>query len=657
MNSPFTAEPLEAYMAAQTAVGATLTAIALHKPMQNRIGTALLVFAIWLAVVAPIEGNFLHGLGINVLVGSDRLVYVLRVATVIATISTLFSGRIPLVAIGVVGELILYWLAGSVLESDWEVASLHLAFFGLLVGASARARTPPAAVAEAPEPELAQPIDDSISSASPSCSRRSCASSSSIARRTARTSGRTRIKPPCSRAAARTRRRRRAGPRSRIFGSSKQAEETFRNTRPAGRSSWRRSSRFAWCGSRGRWRSGCSSWALRASRARATAGHAAGTMPPPRSQVRAAGWFAAFATMLSATMLINGGSRFPHVFVGATFAWALEWLCEMTTPGLDHDRQWRTGLWCGAAAMMTASTRPPDGMTLGIGMLLYAIYALARRRLPWRAIVGTLVSFAVVAGFTLVILRFQLGKWFATGYSLNDTFHPWNKFGYSMPAWSELKAALPLGTGAYCWWPCSPAVGIAGMAMLHGRARRIAVVMFLSSIAFVCFYEAIEFGRHLNFGYGPRFQLPLVVPMAVGTGIALAPLWQTARARFSNASALRTGGPVAIAIAAALIGVVRIAPLLYPYTYSSVMMHDALHEALLPMHFRNAIVFGSRGLNNTDMRDLTENLPLDLYPNQSVIVANDFTPSLRRCVEDAYPNRTLYRAVPGPPIHFQQLPR
>jgi len=652
LNSPFTAEPLEAFMAAQVAVGVALTAIALHKPA-SRVSAAFFTLAIWLAVVAPMEGNVLRGVGIHLATaGNERMVYVLRWATVLAGIGALFTRRLGAIVVGVIGGALVFWVAGKITESDWDVAAFHIAFFGLLIGVAKRARTVATGVASR-SPSLVYEIDDLVffgvavilativcfvvlHAETDSADEWSYTYQAAIFAR-----GRAYAEaPPCWYA-------------FQNFWVFEASGRNFSQYTPG----WPLFMapffllRVVWLAapvSLGLFVVGVARLARRAA-----AGFSRGTTPPSASQVRAAGWFAALATMLSATMLINGGSRFPHIFVGATFAWAVEWLCAMTSGDLPRDRQWKLGLACGAVAMITTATRPPDGLTLGIGMLAYAAYALAKGKLPWRALAGTLVSFAVVAGFTLVVLRLQLGKWFATGYSLNDVFHPWNHFGYSVPDWKDLKAALPFATGSYCWLPCSPAIGLAGFALMHGSARRIAVILFVSSLAFVGFYEAIEFGRHLNFGYGPRFQLPLVVPMAVGTGVAMANLWSTARLRHGALRAIQAGGPLAAAIAAALVGVGRIAPLLYPFAHQSVMTHDALHEALEAAHLKNALVYVTR-LNNTDVRDMTENLPLDLYPDQDVVVAIDVSPNLHRCVENAYPRREPYRAV-GMPIHFERI--
>jgi hypothetical protein len=172
--------------------------------------------------------------------------------------------------------------------------------------------------------------------------------------------------------------------------------------------------------------------------------------------------------------------------------------------------------------------------------------------------------------------------------------------------------------------------------------------MFLLSFApFLTFYALLELGRGYQFGYGPRYQLPIVVPLAAGAGPALAALWDAARRKVGGVRGLSTGGPAALAVAAIVLGVVRIAPLVYPYNYADVYNHNRFHHAIQTHPVSNAIVFVGNGLTNTDPLDLTENLPLDLYPDQEVIIALDRSPEVVECVKHAYPSRQFYRAVPG----------
>ena len=188
---------------------------------------------------------------------------------------------------------------------------------------------------------------------------------------------------------------------------------------------------------------------------------------------------------------------------------------------------------------------------------------------------------------------------------------------WSLPKPNEYKWGIPLAAGLYCWWPCAPAVGLAGIAALQGRARRLGFVFCLGVVPLVFLCTLNEFGRGYDFGYGPRYEFPLVVPMAVGAGVIFADLWMRASSRPAAASAafaasaLNLGGPFVLALAAVIVGVVRVAPNLYPFTYQDVHLHNRLREAVDAADLHNAIVFGGVGLNTTDPLDLTENLPLD----------------------------------------------
>jgi hypothetical protein len=80
--------------------------------------------------------------------------------------------------------------------------------------------------------------------------------------------------------------------------------------------------------------------------------------------------------------------------------------------------------------------------------------------------------------------------------------------------------------------------------------------------------------------------------------------------------------------------------------------HNRLHDAIDLMSPHNAVVIGGSGLNSTDPMDLTENLPLDLYPTQDVIIAIDRGPEQTQCVQNYFRGRTFYRALPGDPVRL-----
>jgi hypothetical protein len=374
-------------------------------------------------------------------------------------------------------------------------------------------------------------------------------------------------------------------------------------------------------------------------------------------EARASGILAGLVATLGSTMLLNAGSRYPHIFVAATYAWSVEALCAVASKADGGERSWPKRPWAwgialGALAALMLSTRPGDGAMLGIGLLAYFGYALLRGRVPWQSIAGGAFAFGLIGGVTLVILRLQMGRWFVTGYALNADVK------WSPPDPNDYKWGLPFGTGSYCWWPCSPAVGIAGLAIVGRSARRIAIVFLISFVPFFAFYTLSEVGRGHDDGYGPRYELPFMVPMAVGTGIILARLCSSARMGWKGTRALRTAGPALVALTAAVVGTAVIAPLVYPYNRGWVLGRNRLRVQIDRAGLRNAVVLVGDGaglyepLPSVDAMDLIENLPLDLYPQQDVIVALSPTPVLEQCVRQLYPNRSFYRALPGEPIRI-----
>jgi hypothetical protein len=385
---------------------------------------------------------------------------------------------------------------------------------------------------------------------------------------------------------------------------------------------------------------------------RAAAGFTPGTSAPSRSEVRVAGISAGLAVLLGSTMLINGGSRYPHVFVAAMFAWSVDALLRASDPALDERSQWMAGAMLGTTSLLMVSARPADGLTLGVGLFAYGVYALARKRVRLRAIAGTVLAAAFWGGLTLVIMRIQLGVWFRTGYSITEQYYTWNHIGFSMPKPDELRAGLPLASGSYCWWPCSPTIGLAGIAVLRGRARRIAFIFLASFVPFVTFYVLFEIGRHGDAGFGPRYEFPWVVPMAVGAGVMMALLWRRARAH--GVSALHAGGPFGVALVAVIVGLVRIAPFVYPDNRTDVREHNRLQIALAKANLHHTVVLAHDGVSSVDSMDLTEDYPVDLYPNQDVLIARADSVASEKCVREHFKDRTIVHArMHGGEVHLE----
>jgi hypothetical protein len=381
---------------------------------------------------------------------------------------------------------------------------------------------------------------------------------------------------------------------------------------------------------------------------RAATGFSEGDSPTNAEAVLLAGRLAALALVLSPTILLNGGARLSHVFVAATFAWSVEALCTLANAGVPARAQWLWGGALGLGAGLMLAARPLDGGTLGLGLLLYFAYTAKLGRVGWRATTGAMIAFGVIGAVTLVILRLQLGRWFTTGYSLTGVVYPWANFGWSVPEADGFKWGIPIACGSYWWWPCSPAVALLGLTALRGRARGLGFIFLSSCSALFVAYTLSEFGRKLTLGYGPRYQLPSMVPMAVGTGVVLARLLAAVRARGRGQDGPRSLGPASVALAAVLLGVLRIAPMVYPDAYAALMHHNWVRVALGRLDLHNAVVFVGRG-DTTDPLYATENMPLDLYPPADVLFAIDLGPEAAQCVREDYPDRSFYRALFGHP--------
>ncbi len=663
MNSPYTSQPLDALMAAQASVGAVLGAAVWARRPRPWPAMALMLAAITLAVIAPVDGDFLHGMGMTI--EPTHVKTVLKLALAMATLAAIVTRRWRIVALAVVGEAALWEATKYLQDTDLELSAAHLAFLGLLVGLY---RPPPIAVDSASEApgnpdspraeervganRLHFPIDDAIIFGAATVA--ACLACWLVLH------GRTDSGDEWAytfQAALFA--------KLHASGGIPHCSEAFRSFyvfQYLGRSFAQYTPGWPYfmtpfVALRVTWLAGPASLGLLATGVarlgrRASAGFSTGDAPPSAEQVRAGGVFAAAMLVLGYMVLINGASRYPHVFEAALFAWALEALCVVTEPGLSVDHQQKWGAALGVSAAMMLATRPGDGATLGTGLFLYFVYALVRRRVRWRVVASAASAAAFVGAMTLIILRLQLGVWFKTGYSLTEVFYPWAKIAWSLPKANEYKWGIPLATGSYCWWPCSPAVGLAGIAALRGRARRLGFVFFFGAVPLVTLCTLNEFGRGYDFGYGPRYELPLVVPMAVGTAVVLADLWIRARTRTAGASALALAGPAAIALAAVVVGVLRVAQYVYPFTYAEVHGHNRLRDAIDAASPHNAIVLGGQGLNATDPMDLTENMPLDLYPDQDVLIAIDRGPDETRCVQEKYRGRTLYRAIPTEPVRI-----
>ena len=638
MRSPYTQSPQDAFIIVQGCTGIALTALIWYRPLRPRVATWLFAAAIWIVATIPEATDFFRSIGWGV--PPSALGTTLRAGAAVAAIAFLVARPHWIGVLGVLGVFASSWLVKNVTESDLELCALHMAWLGALLGlhqlVGDRESEPPP-VERPPESTyfvqdlglalLAMLLAAIVSS---ELLMRSCDSADEWA---------------YTYQAA-------VFAKLRAYGETPRCMEAFRSfwVFSAGGRNFSQYTpgwpifmapfvpfRAVWLAAP------ASLGVLVAGVARLARRAARGAFGGRSREVEAAGVAAALATMTASTMLINGGSRFGHIFVGACFAWSIEALAVLTTPPLDARSQWKWGAFLGLTSSWMLATRPTDGATLGVGLALYFVYAALRMRVPWRGFVATAAAFLAFGGLTLVLLRLQLGKWFTTGYSLTLDYYPWAKFSLSTPKLSEVRWGVPLATGSYCWWPLCPALGLAGLvAALRGEGRRVGFMLALGLAPLLAFYSWSTFGRGIDFGYGPRYELPAIVPMAVGTGVVLAPLWVAARTHVHARRALAIGGPVTLFIAAFAIGIVRLAPLVYPLNRVDLVQRNSVFEAARAAHIDNAIVWLEPHTASSDPLDLTQNYPLELYPAPPVLYAIDRGPEARACVRSMYPHRTQY---------------
>jgi hypothetical protein len=355
--------------------------------------------------------------------------------------------------------------------------------------------------------------------------------------------------------------------------------------------------------------------------------------------------------MFGPSMLLNGASRFSHPMVAGCFAWAVESAAVLAEPGISRRRAWAYGLLLGAATSLGLATRPGDGGTLGVGVFLYFAYAFYRRRVSLQGVLGTAIAFLLCGGLTAIILRLQLGAWFKTAYSIAAAIHPEAEVKLSWPQPHEFRYNLPIAWGSYMWWPAAPALGVAGLVRaLRGRQRGVAFMLGVSSLAFLTFYLFPEFNRVADGGFGPRYIMPMVVPMAVGGAALLAPLFASfhgvLRARpFLRTPAVAAGAPALLVAGAVLYGTYRIAPHVYPIAKADYAASTEPLRAVRNKKLRNAIVLLQQDRVVAHVTNLAQNLPFERNPNVLMLIRS--SPADEACAKKHYPGRKWYRAGPG----------
>jgi hypothetical protein len=648
VHSPYSLDFVTCFYAAQSCAALMLSALILFWRSGSLAARVAMLLAVWLAALANTVAPFLLSIGYKP--GPETLKYVLAASAALATLSAFLVVRFPVALLGALGALVLWKIDGFVLDSEPEQSALHLTWVGFLLGLVASRAPALAGVAPAKgveRDERSYVVHDTIVFAvATTLAALVCLA---VMRKRDGTADEWAYTFQAAVFA-----------KGRAFAQVPACQTYLQNFYVFAHEGrlfaqytpgwplflvpfvW---AHAVWMGAPvalGLLCVGVARLARSAMR-----GFGAADSPPSGRLVSAAGTWAAVLTMLGTSILINAASRYSHILAVAFYAWSLEALVMVATPGLRPAEQRRWGLVLGCAAALMVGTRPDMGL-LGGGIAAIFVFELLRGRIGWRAFAAATAGFAFWAAFVLVILRLQIGGWFKTGYSLNAVVHPWNVAKYDMPAPNQWKYGFPLATGGYCWWPCSMALGLAGLAMTHGRSRTIGVAILLGFVVYIPYFEWLDIGqRGYDWGYGPRYQMPLLIPMAIGAGVALAPLVVAARERVGTGGwSLERGGPLALAVFAIVSGWARIVPLEWPTQADHVRRHAGLTTAIENMKLTDAIVIAQPRTTGFDALDVTTNLPTDLYPNQPTIIAFEAQPagSAAACLRKAFPRRRVYTA-------------
>jgi len=649
MQIPYTDQYPEVVAVASQCTAVALSAALWFRPLRTRTTTGVLTAAIWVAALFPIASVLVKRWGLN---GgpADQLVSMpamLQLSATLATMAALFNGPRWYAALALFGQLLLLGLTLYLRESDYELMFAYLLFYGGLIGVNAK-RTVPRAVG-APLSSRTVLLQDGVIflvttiGAAILCNwafDRLVYNGDEVAY-TYQANVFARLK---------------------AYGPVPSCLSMFDNF-------WvyhlegRRFSQYTpgWPLFLAVFRALGAIWlagpvmggiaAVAIARLSRRCAVDLGATPEQSSMiVSVAGPLGAALAMLGPSMALNAASRFPHTMVVACFAWSIESLCVLGMPSLSGKRAWSYGLILGVCAAGGLSARPPDGGALALGFFLYFLWLLVRRRIGWPAFMATALGFVLVGGLSLILLRLQLGEWFRTGYALAPVFHPREGvMGLSWPKPNEVRYGVPLSTGSYCWWPATPVLGLAGLIQaLGGRERRVPFMLVIGGLALNIFYFFVEWGRGPDNGLGPRYYLPLVVPMAVGGAGMLAPIVASLIARILRSS----GGklplaetrliPAFLVISCAAYGVYRIAP----RTYSVEQRHH--HRMLGPLlalrerPLKNAIVIVEWGKVPAEDWNTAQNDPMVSNPDVLMLIRHNAEEE--ECARKHFPGRTWYRA-------------
>lgn len=625
MNSPYTDHASEAFQAAEVALGAVSTVVLLASgPRRPPLRSFLAAAAIWGAVFLPLWPLVASAWVVRRDDAAQTLVgyAVLEVILALASIAPARPRR-TVAALAVVGATAA--LSRWITDSTWELCNLHVIAAWVVWAiheGPLRASAAPGAPAASPAKEPSERVEDAVvfgvatlvgALVSTYVLERGIDSSDEWGytyQAALFAKGHLHGKvPPCTESL-------------RNFWIIWRDDRMFAQYQPG----WPIFMvPFVWL--RAPWLAGPVSFAILVTAGSRVARIAVREATGSAASARTGGRVAAFGLLLANTLLINGGSRFPHVFVCALWCVAIEATHRLVRAPTPRDAN-RAAAVLGCAAGWLVCTRVPEGL-LTAGLLAAVLVALVRKKVAFGPV---LVAGLVSVGWVLVLLgisRAQTGRWGELGYSVATEFYPWNHYKQSLPPPNAIKWHVPLATGAYSWWPIAPAIGLAGTVLgLRTRARGLLLVIASGCLLTLGYYASIEVGRGGDFGHGPRYQMVVVVPTAIGMALVVH------HARLAG-RALAAAGALAVA------GSVMVAIYTLPYTHGMLADGMAIEKAAERARLHDAIVLVPPGTHRYGDYDVTRNYPIELY-DPPVIYANEKDVA---CLRRTFPSRTILRVT------------
>jgi hypothetical protein len=629
---------LDCFLPADAGISLSMLAVVWAANLQPRVKAHLLVVATVLTGLAPIFAGFVIGVGLEV--DADRATTALRVAATIATMATAFPSPSRRTWAALAGQIVMELLCHHIHDFIPALTILQLTWIAVVLGLELRASSHAPAVES--EPGRAFLIDDAILFAV------SFAAAALVADRVLE-------------------RYTLSGDewantyQADVFahfapsGSPRACEGVFKNWwvfEKGGRmfsqytpgwplvmAPFQRAG-AVWLA--GPFAFGATSVGVARLARRIARQGLCGLETVPERTVRLAGAFAALAASAGPSALLNGASRYPHTLICACFAWAVESLFVLRD-AKGRGRGVAPGASFGLLAVLLVATRPLDGGAIVLGVALVAAFLFVRRALPTPGVLAAVLASAALGGFVLWILRLQLGHWFATAYELSPV-----PFALSPPPLKDLAFAFRVDKGTGYWWPCSVPFIATGLLLSLGRARAVAWAVALGGIVHTVAYAFVALGRHgEDSGYGPRFHLPLVVPMAVGSGLALA--WLLERVIQLPERRYRNAGCAALAAASWIAGALAIAPAIYPEWKDCLHRFHAVARAIKEGDLHHAVVVVGPKELAQQAWDLTQNLPSNQDPDTLIITdigaGEDF-----QCARRTYSDRAWFVAGGQPDV-------